>query len=778
MSLGKSAPHDSARGHVTGQSIFVDDRPFLQGEVQVFVKGAPAAAGTIKNIDFQEALKIPGVLGVWTARDLYHNKWGTIVQEQPILVDGEIGYMDEPVCLVASETKEAGLEALKKIRIEVQERVPVLSLNEAIQKKQFLYQSTPFVTGDADKALAAAPHRLSGTFVCGGQEHFYMESQASVVYPLENDCFEVHSSSQHPTETQHVVAEALGVAQSQVVCIVKRMGGGFGGKESQAAPFAAMAGLVAQKLGRPARIVLSKDDDMKFTGKRHPFQNEYEVGFDQDGRLLAIKAKLYADAGAYTDLSPSILDRALFHLDGAYFLPNAKIEGWACRTNNHSNTAFRGFGGPQGNMTIESIFEDIAHVLKKDAFDIRRLNVYGPAPRNKTPYGQDIEDLVLPELFQTLEQEASYRQRRQDVDQFNSQNSGKLRGLSVTAVKFGIAFTARHLNQANALVNLHRDGTLQVSTGATEMGQGVNTKIAQTVATALGVPSEAVKVMSTSTEKNANTSPTAASSGSDLNCSAALKASLEITRRLAWVAEHLRTKSLNELRELSAPPGDFVAQDFVFRDSQVVHEPTGWSEDLVQVIQKAYLHRLSLSEYAHFRTKNLGFDKKTGKGRAFSYFTNGICASEVEIDEDTGELKVRRVDLLMDLGCSMNPAIDLGQVTGAFVQGMGWVTSENLYYSPQGHLISHSPTTYKIPNVQDCPRVFNVRLIANTLNSHNVFSTKAVGEPPLLLGSSVWTAVKNALSYRAGPKPPNFVSPATPEVILLECMKYGSQGSS
>lgn len=774
MSVGKSIHHDSAIGHVTGKSVFIDDRQKLKNEVFVGLIGTPVSAGTIKAIHFEEALKIPGVFAVYTAKDVPHNKWGTIVPEQPILVADKIGYIDEPLCVVACQDNETFLKAKKVIRIEVEEHKAISTIDEAIAADSYLCHANPFVQGDVAAVLASAPHVLSGVFECGGQEHFYMESQVSIVYPLENGQLEVHSSSQHPTETQHVVAHTLDLDFSQVVCIVKRMGGGFGGKESQAAHFAALAGLVAHKLNRPARIALTKDEDMMVTGKRHPFKNFYEVGFDDEGRLLALKAKLYANGGAYVDLTPSILDRAMCHSDGSYYLPNCIIEGHACRTNQHSNTAFRGFGGPQGNMMIESILEDIANYLKKDSYQIRKINLYGTDTRNLTPYNQIVDNNVLDEIFIKLHNTSDYENRRKKIIEFNKENKRKVRGLSMSGCKFGIAFTTKFLNQGNALVNVHVDGTVQVSTGATEMGQGVNTKMQQIAAGAFGIPHQRVVVMPTSTEKNHNTSPTAASSGADINGGAVLKACEEIKKRLRWVffKIHEGAELYDGIKDM--PPVDpavnldhIVFEGEIVRDSKT-NQTLKWNE----LLKIAYLNQVSLAGYAFFKTPGLGFDKKTMTGKAFNYFTNGAAVSEVEIDEDTGELKVLRTDILMDLGRPLNPGIDVGQVSGAFVQGMGWVTTEQLYYHASGKLLSHSPTTYKIPNIQDTPRVFNIELLENHLNTQNVHRSKAVGEPPLLLGASVWTAVKNALSYRSREELPVIKSPATNEAILMELARY------
>lgn len=773
MSVGKNIQHDSAIGHVTGRSVFIDDRQLLKNEVYVGVVGSPIACGRVVQIDSKEALKLEGVYAVYTGLDIPHNLWGTIVVEQPILAYEKIGYMDEPICLIACKNETVFMAAKKLLKIETVKTEPIFTIDEAILKKSILCESKPFSRGNVEDILKSAPHVLKGQFVCGGQEHFYMESQATVVYPLENGQLEVHSSSQHPTETQHVVAHALGLDFSQVVCIVKRMGGGFGGKESQAAHFAAMAALVAYKLNRPARLALTKDDDMMMTGKRHPFKNFYEVAFDEAGKILALKVLIYANGGAYVDLTPSILDRAMFHIDGCYFLENCHIEGRAVRTNLHSNTAFRGFGGPQGNMTIESIIEDIAYHLKKDAYSVRELNLYGISDRNLTPYNQLVENNLLPEIFKNLYSKAEYENRKKKIEEFNKKNNGKVRGISLTGAKFGIAFTTKFLNQGNALVNVHLDGTVQVSTGATEMGQGVNTKIQQIVANAFSISHKKVVMMPTSTEKNHNTSPTAASSGTDINGGAALAACEKILTTLRWVFEqHYSGVTYDGIKTMPAVDLSKDLSHIEFIDERVIDKKKNISISFKDLLKIAYLNQFSLAGYAFYKTLDLGFDKNTTQGRAFNYFTNGAAISEIEIDEYTGELKVLRTDILMDLGRSINPGIDVGQVSGAFIQGMGWVTSENLYYNDQGKLLSHSPTTYKIPNIQDTPREFNIELIENNTNTRNVMRSKAVGEPPLLLGTSVWTAIKNALSYRSKNVMPEIPSPATNEVILMELNRY------
>jgi len=768
MSIGRNISHDSAKSHVTGESIFLDDRAPMKNEVFVAIAGSPVACGTLKGIDSTAAMELEGVEGVFTAADFSCNLWGTIVHDQPLLVEEKISHINEPVCLVAARTPELARDAARLIEFEIEKGLPVFTIDEAISRQSFNYTAHPFKRGNVDKSLKESQHTLKGNFECGGQEHFYLENQASIAYPLENGQLELHSSTQHPSESQRVAAKALGIGYHQVTCIVKRMGGAFGGKESQAIPFGAYAALAASKLKRPARVVLNKDEDMALTGKRHPFKIFYEVGFENDGGICAIKVKMYSDAGAYSDLSSSILERAMFHLDGAYYLEDVLIEAKCCRTNHLSNTAFRGFGGPQGNMCIESIIEDIAFVLKKDAMDIRRANCYGIHKRNVTPYGQLVGNNLLPELFELIEEKADYRQRVKEISSFNEKQNGTLRGISCTAVKFGIAFTAKFLNQGNALVNIHLDGTVQVSTGATEMGQGVNTKVRQIVAHAFSIPVDDVQIMPTSTEKNHNTSPTAASSGSDINGSAALEACDKLKERIFKVAQrHFNGEAFIEGEEYDLGVSESL-QHLKLVDGQLLDTQAGKSLSFKELVGIAYLNRVSLGAYAHYKTPGLGFDKKKGEGKAFAYFTNGVAVSEVSIDEYTGELKVLRTDILMDLGRSLNPGIDEGQVAGAFVQGMGWVCLEKLSYSKEGHLLTHSPTTYKIPSVQDIPREFNIEFLTNDLNERAVHRSKAVGEPPFLLASSVWAAAKNALSYRSSTEVPCMVSPCTNEVLLFE----------
>jgi xanthine dehydrogenase large subunit len=772
MSLGQNLPHDSSYTHVQGLSTFIDDRPFLKNEVFVEYLGSKIAHGELIEIDFNEAKKVKGILGFVTAQDIHHNLWGTINPDQPLLVDKMINHYDEPLCLIVGTDRAAIQQAKKLIKVTTKEKNPIFSIDEAIQLNSFLSDAKIFLKGNPEEGFKKSLNIIEGEFFNGGQEHFYLESQASISYPLENGSIEVHSSSQHPTETQHVVAHALGISLHQVVCVVKRMGGGFGGKESQAAPFAAYAALATQKFRRPARLVLTKDDDMMTTGKRHPYKFFYKVGFDNNGKIKSYQVKMFADAGAYTDLSPSILERAMLHADGAYYLENAHIEGRLCKTHLPSNTAFRGFGGPQGNMCMEHVIELIAHHLQLDSLEVRKINLY-QNNNIETPYGQKITHNPLPEILEKLEKSSDYQERRKEIERYNKTNQYSKKGMALTFTKFGIAFTAKFLNQGNALVNLHRDGTVQVSTGATEMGQGVNSKIAQIVANAFGIKYEDVKVMPTSTEKNHNTSPTAASTGSDINGAAALLATDKIKKRLACLLIDKEKNNFNPFKGEEHELNLSQETDYIeFKNNKVKNTKTNFSMELVDLLNLAYINRISMGDYAFYKTPHLGFDKINGKGIAFNYYTNGAAVSEVLIDLLTGESKVLRTDILMDLGRMINPGIDQGQTLGAFIQGMGWVTSEELFYDKNGKLISHSPTTYKIPNIQDTPRDFRINFIENPHNTQNVVGSKAVGEPPFLLSASVIMAIKDAVGSLSK-NPVKLNSPATPEAIYQSIKNSG-----
>lgn len=773
---GESLPHDSAAGHVRGTAAYIDDLPRREGELAVAFVGAPCARGRLERLDLDAVRAAPGVVAVFTAEDLPgHNVWGPILVDEPFLADEEIAYVGQPIAVVAAETRAAAESARALAKIEVVEEDPVLGLDEADERGDYLGVERFIRRGDVEKGLESSKHRLDGEFRCNGQEQFYLESQAALAEPRERGEITVHSSTQNPTEIQKVVAEALGLGQHQVICITQRMGGAFGGKETQAAIPAVMAALVTHHTGRPARVVYGKDDDMQVTGKRHETRVRYRLGFDERGRVEAADFEVRSNGGAYADLSTAVLERTMLHLDNAYYLPHVQIGARVCRTNLAPNTAFRGFGGPQAMAAVEHAMEEIAVALGLDALDVRRVNLYGDGEdatgceekRNVTPYGQIIEDDLVPEMMARLERSSDYRARRAEMATFNETSKTHLRGLSMVPVKFGISFTNKTLNQGNALVNVYTDGTVQVSTGATEMGQGVNVKIAQLVAEELGIDPRDVVVMPTSTEKNNNTSPTAASASTDINGTAAVRACEEIRSRLAaFASEQLAGSTVS-------------SSDLRFENGRVFLEGEETSGiDFAELTRRAHVERIDLGARGFYATPGVDFDRETGNGTPFFYFTTGCCVAEVLVDRLVGELSVERLDVLMDIGQPIHWEIERGQVIGGLVQGMGWVTTEELVYGEDGRLLSDSPTTYKIPNVSDLPEQLTVEFVDNHANSKNLRSTKAVGEPPLMLAVAVFTAVKDALRAVAPGCQVHINLPATHEEIVRVIEELETAGVS
>lgn len=754
-SVGKNIPHDSAVGHVSGESVYIDDMAPLRGELIVDFVWSPVAHGRIRGIDFGDA---KAIAHVFTYRDLHHNLFGAIIQDEFLLAEEVVSFIGHPIVVVAAESRAAIRAAKAEIKVDIEELEPVFTIDEAKRRGLFIGKTMTIKRGDVEAAFASAKNILEGTFVNGGQDHFYLESQAALAVPGEFDQLTVHSSTQNPSEVQDVIAHLVGLPFNKVSVVTKRMGGGFGGKECQATHPAAIAALVAHKLKRPARIAYTKDDDMCVTGGRHPFQNDYKVAFDDDGVITAAQIDFFSDGGAFADLSTSVLGRALTHADNAYYLPNALIRGTVCRTNLQPNTAFRGFGGPQGIATIENILEEIAVLLKIDPLEVRRRNCYGVDDRNITPYGQVVRNNHLPQLFDEIAERGAYRERVADIARFNAASRTHLRGIACTAVKFGISFNTKFLNQANALVNVYLDGSVQVSTGATEMGQGVNTKIRQIVADEFGIDADRVLLMPTSTEKNNNTSATAASSGADLNGSAAADGCRKIRARMAGVA----AEYFGRVASIEPSPDEVIFENGEVFDRRNPEQRVPFAA----LVKMCHLERVSVGERGFYSTQGLDWDADKGCGAPFLYFTQGTAISEVQIDRFTGMMRVLRCDLLMDIGKPINPGIDRGQITGAFIQGMGWLTNEELRRDAKGNLLSHSPTTYKIPNIQDVPPIFNVDWI-DAENPLNIRSSKAVGEPPLVLAISVWMAVKNALSFLSNGEIPKLHAPATGEEILM-----------
>jgi xanthine dehydrogenase large subunit len=785
-SVGKPVAHDSAVGHVTGRATYIDDMPEMHGELLVGFVGSPVAAAELTAVDAAEAAVLDGVVAVLIAKDVPgRNLFGSLAADEPFLADGRLLYVGQPVALVAAESREALARAVAAVKLQYIEERPTLSIDHAIAGGQFLGPERRIACGDARRAIAAAEHRASGELRIGGQEQFYFESQAAIAYPGEEGRMTVHSSTQNPTEIQAVVAEMLGRGQHEVVCVTTRMGGAFGGKETQASIPAMMAALVASKTQRPARVVYDKDVDMRSTGKRHPYLVRWEAGYDGQGRIEGVRLAFFSDGGCSTDLSPSVLDRTLMHADNCYYLPHAEFTGRICFTNHPSNTAFRGFGGPQAMVAIENVLETIAERLGIDALTVREKNLYQQPPaasvsdridsRNTTPYGQIVEKNHLPEIFQQLAKTSSYHERRDEIDQHNarivaSAGAAPLRGLALTGVKFGISFTSRFLNQANALVNLYADGTIQVSTGGTEMGQGLNTKIRQLVADEFGLDPARVRLMPTSTEKNNNTSPTAASASTDLNGAAALRACKEIKRRLKRFA----ADRLADAGEGLAPSPRHVAFS-----GNAVYDTRRPAVRLAfgPLCAAARRERIDLGARGFFATPGVDFNRETGRGTPFYYYTQGAAVVEASIDRFTGELTIPRADLLIDAGQLVNPGVDRGQIIGGFIQGLGWVTAESLVYNERGELLSHSPTTYKIPAITDVPRDFRVALFPNNDNTQNIRRSKAVGEPPLMLAIAAWAAVKNALSQVSAEAAASLTLPATGEEIL-RCLTAPSKNAS
>ncbi|MCY7388053.1 MAG: xanthine dehydrogenase molybdopterin binding subunit [Burkholderiales bacterium] len=748
-------PHESAHLHVSGEAVYVDDIPELHGTLYAALGLSERAHARVNAMDLSRVHAAPGVVAVLTARDIPgRNDCGPIIHDDPILADGVVQYVGQPMFAVIADTVMAARRAARFAKVEYEDLPAVMSPQAAKAQQSFVLPPIHRVRGEPAAALAAAPRRLKGTFSVGGQEQFYLEGQISYAVPKENAGMHVWCSTQHPTEMQHMVAHALNLQSNQVVVEVRRMGGGFGGKESQSALFACVAAIAARQLNRPVKLRLDRDDDMMITGKRHCFEYEFDVGFDDDGLIRGVKLEMVMRAGFSADLSGPVAARALCHIDNAYYLSDVDVRAMAGKTNTQSNTAFRGFGGPQGAIAMENIIDNIAREVNKDPLDVRKINFYGNSTwkpeRNTTHYGMTVEDNVIHELVAELEASSDYRQRREAIRAFNATSPVLKKGLALTPVKFGISFNMVHYNQAGALVHVYTDGSVLVNHGGTEMGQGLNTKVAQVVAAELGISLQYVRCTATDTSKVPNTSATAASTGSDLNGKAGQDAATQIKDRLANLA------------------GTFFnadSADVVFADNYV--SANGQSISFTELVMRANHARVQLWSDGFYATPKLHWDRNTLTGRPFFYFAYGAAVSEVIVDTLTGEWKHLRADLLHDAGNSINPAIDLGQVEGAFIQGAGWLTTEELWWNDDGKLMTHAPSTYKIPSVNDCPADFRVALYKNANVEDTILRSKAVGEPPLLLAFSVFFAIRDAIAsvadYRCNP-PLN--APATGEAIM------------
>lgn len=749
--------HDSAEKHVTGRAEYCDDIAEPQGTLHAYLGTSTVAHGLIRSMDLEAVLAAPGVIGVLTAADVpgCNDISPTGQNDEPVFPVDKSEFHGQPLFAVIATSRDAARRAteLAKIDYEV--------LPHALDPVSAMEAGYPHVTaplklerGDIAPAFDSAKNRIQGRMTIGGQDHMYLEGQIAFAIPGEDDDVIVHCSTQHPSEAQHMVAHVLGVPSNAVTVNVRRMGGGFGGKESQMNLFCAVAAIAAKKWNRPVKIRPDRDQDMTATGKRHDFVVDYDVAFDDSGRIEAVDGTFAARCGYSSDLSGPVTDRALFHADNAYFYPNVRLTSRPMKTNTVSNTAFRGFGGPQGVVAAERMIEEIAYALGKDPLEIRKANFYGDRNDGRllTPYHQEVEDNILPRLIGELESSSDYQARREAILQHNARSSILKRGIALTPVKFGISFTATWYNQAGALIHIYNDGSIHLNHGGTEMGQGLNTKVAQIVADAFQVDFERIKITKTTTEKVPNTSATAASSGSDLNGMAALNAAEQLKERLvAFAAE----------RWNSEPETIRFHNNMVEIGSELV--------SFNDLVRQAYMARVHLSATGFYKTPKIHWDRAAGKGRPFYYFAYGASCSEVSVDTLTGEYRVERTDILHDVGKSLNPILDKGQVEGAFIQGMGWLTTEELWWDQTGRLRTHAPSTYKIPLASDRPRQFTVKLAEWSENKERTIKrSKAVGEPPFMLGVSVFEALSMAVASVADYREcPRLDAPATPERVLM-----------
>ena len=748
-----STRHDSAVGHVSGRAIYLDDMPNVPGTLHAALTLSPHARARIVKIDATRALAMPGVVAVITSADVPgKNHVGPGVAEEPMLAVAEAEYIGHPVAAVAADTLDHARAAAKLVDVTYEELPAILTIEEALAAGALVSGEQPLVRGDAAAALAKAPRRLQGEVRCGGQDHFYLEGHIALAIPGEERDMQVYSSTQHPTEVQHGVAHLLGLPFNAVTVEVRRMGGAFGGKESQATIIAGIAVMLAWKTRRPVKLRLPRDVDMLATGKRHDFLIRYDVGFDEKGTILGLGMLLAANGGNIADLTPAVVTRAICHADNCYWLPDVKLLGVPCKTNTVSNTAFRGFGGPQGMFAIEAVIEAIAVDLGVTIDTVRKCNYYGIDERNVTPYRQQVDDNLIARVTEELDRTVNLAKWRKEVEAFNASHKTIRKGLATMPIKFGISFNLPTLNQAGALVHVYSDGSVHLNHGGTEMGQGLFVKVAQVVAKVFEVDLDNIRVSATSTGKVPNTSPTAASSGSDLNGMAALNAAEQIKARMTDVAaEHF---------EVTPQQIEFAANR-IFAGNK--------SLSFKELAFLSWQKRVSLSAAGFYKTPGLHWDFVTNTGKPFYYFSYGAAASEVAIDTLTGESRVLRTEIVQDVGLSLNPAIDLGQIEGAFVQGMGWLTTEELWWDKNGALKTHGPSTYKIPGSRDVPPIFNVRILPDSPNKEpTVMRSKAIGEPPLMLALSVWLAIRDAVASLGGYKYlPKLDAPATPERILM-----------
>ncbi len=745
--------HDSGRKHVSGSAEYTDDITEPSNTLYGAIGWSKKVHAKIQKIDLKDVKKSEGVKAVVTYLDIPgRNDVGPVFDGDPIFPKKKVEYYGQPIFAVAASSVELARKAVLKAKIFYKELKPIVTINEALKENKLLFRPRIIKKGNPTQKILKSKNKIIGNFTTGSQEHFYLEGQVALVIPREDNNFLVYSSTQHPSETQQIIAKMLKQKSNSIEVIVRRIGGGFGGKETNFIT-SAICCLLSHKTNKPIKLRLDRDDDIIITGKRHDFFSEYEVGFDDDGRINGLKLKLSSRCGMSPDLSLAINERALLHIDNAYFLKDIEVKNFLCKTNTASSTAFRGFGGNQGMMAIENILDNISRHLKKDPADVRKINFYGKNKNNITHYGMKIKDNVINELFEELKIKSNYKNRVQKIKKFNKKNRFKKKGISITPVKFGISFTTIHLNQAGALVHIFTDGSVQMNHGGIEMGQGTHTKIAQLVSYSLGLPYEKVQISATNTSKVPNTSASAASSTTDLNGAATLNAVSKIKFNI--------NNFIKKKYKIFSKTEPIYKNEHIYFGNRVFN--------FEQIIKEAYLNRISLSSSGFYSTPKINFNKKNFKGRPFYYFCYGSAVTEVTIDTLTGESVLDRVDILQDAGNAINPALEHGQIEGGFIQGQGWLTMEEVVWGNDGRIQTFSPSTYKIPAVADIPKIFNVEIFKNGLNIEKVVNkAKTTGEPPLMLAMSVFFAIKDAIASISNyEKIPNLTAPATAEKILL-----------
>ncbi len=754
--------HESAILHVTGEAKYIDDIQVSARLLHAYLYYSPVPKAKIRSYDITKAINFPGVHAVLSHKDIKgHNQMGAIYPDEPVLAEDKVNFIGQAVFLIAAETEIIARKAAKLIEVEYDEQEPVLSLEKSVEKGWQLHPPRIIESGNIEEGFANSDYIIDGELHTGAQEHWYLETQSCLCIPGEDNDIRVFSSTQNPRETQLLVAEVLGISLSKVEVEVRRMGGAFGGKETQASHTAVWTAILANHLNRPVKLKLFRDDDQKITGKRHPVTIKYKAGFSAKGMIKSVDFDIKLNAGASHDLTMAILERAMFHADNSYYIPNCKITASAWKTNLPPNTAFRGFGGPQAMASVENLIDKIARKLNIDAAKVRKMNFYGNSERNITPYGMKVDRNQLNTCWEKLNKSSKYFERRKEIDEFNRKNEFYKKGIALTPVKFGISFTNTPMNQAGALVNIYKDGTILVNHGGTEMGQGLHTKIQHIAAKEFGVEPKYVKISATNTSKVPNTSPTAASTGSDLNGMAVKNAADKLKKRM--------TQMFVKIFNKENPDKQSSEENIRFADNQVFDCANNTRKiSFANLAKMFYTHQVSSSATGFYKTPDIYFDKNKGKGKPFHYFSFGMSVTEVLLDVLTGEITIPRTDIIHDCGTSLNPNLDIGQIEGGYIQGLGWCTGEDCKWDTKGNLITHSPDTYKIPGIGNIPINFNTSLLGEDSINTTIGKSKAVGEPPFMLALSAWLAIKDAISAVDNHKTePEFHLPASNEKILL-----------